>query len=147
KYAKHRSSGQAIVYINGREIGLGKYGTAASYENYDRLIAEWLACNRTLPTPASKITILEIVEKFRTHAEVYYRHPDGTPTGEWENFRIALRALRKLYGRLPAIEFGPLKLEAFRTTMIQTQKVKDQKTGKDREVPGWSRTYANWQRL
>jgi hypothetical protein len=40
-YVKHKASGQAVVYQNGRTTYLGKYGSAASKEAYKRLVAEW----------------------------------------------------------------------------------------------------------
>jgi hypothetical protein len=42
-YRKHKGSGQAVVTLNGRDIYLGKYGTKASRDEYNRSIGEWLA--------------------------------------------------------------------------------------------------------
>ena len=39
-YRLHKTSGRAVVTIDGREIYLGKYGSAESRERYGRLIAE-----------------------------------------------------------------------------------------------------------
>ena len=36
KYRKHRSSGQAVVTLNGRDFYLGPHGTKASKIQYDR---------------------------------------------------------------------------------------------------------------
>jgi len=49
KYCKHRASGQAVVTIEGQDFYLGPHGTKASYLEYDRIIAEWLANGRKLP--------------------------------------------------------------------------------------------------
>jgi len=48
-YRKHKASGQAVVTIDGRDVYLGPYGTDASYREYDRILAEWLANGRRLP--------------------------------------------------------------------------------------------------
>ena len=48
----------------------------------------------------------------------HYRRADGTPTGELDNYRDSLRPLRRLYGRTPAADFGPLALKAVRQAMI-----------------------------
>jgi hypothetical protein len=48
-YRRH-SSGQARVTIAGRTHYLGKYGSKASRQRYDQLIAEWLASNRSTST-------------------------------------------------------------------------------------------------
>jgi hypothetical protein len=45
-YRRHIASGQARVTPDGHTYYLGRYGTSASREKYDRLIAEWLATNR-----------------------------------------------------------------------------------------------------
>jgi hypothetical protein len=55
---------------------------------------------------------LTLISPFWEHCETFYRHPDGSPTGESENFHYALRAVRKLYTGTPATAFGPLALEA-----------------------------------
>lgn len=52
------------------------------------------------------------------HVQAYYRGPDGTPGGEQENIKVALRPLRKLYGLSPAADFGPLALKLVRQSMI-----------------------------
>jgi integrase len=134
RYCKHRASGQAIVTIDGHDIYLGPYGTKASKLEYDRVVAEWLANGRRLPqgnaAGPSDITITEIIDRFLTHAQAYYRHPDGTPTGECDTFKSPLRMLRELYGRTQARDFGPLALQAVRQKMIDT---------------GWCRTHINSQ--
>jgi integrase len=121
-YRLHRSDGRALVTIDGRDIYLGKHGSPESRAEYDRLIAEWLANGRSLNTSQagapSDATVNEVILAFWQHAELHYRHPDGSPTGELDNFRDSLRPLRKLYGSLLAREFSPLKLKAVRKAMI-----------------------------
>jgi hypothetical protein len=50
---------------------------------------------------------------------VYYRHPDGTPTGEAAVIKCALRPLRRLFGTTPAAEFGAKRLKLLREEMIR----------------------------
>ena len=50
KYRKHKRSGQAIVTLSGKDFYLGPHGTNASKLEYDRLIGEWLANGRQLPS-------------------------------------------------------------------------------------------------
>lgn len=117
-YTRHRASGQAVVRLDGRDFYLGKWKSAASRAEYDRLIREWLTAGRCLPVAPNSATIAEIVVQFRRYAKQYYRHADGTPTGEAGSFDIAVRPLLKLYGKTPAVEFGPLRLETVRDEMI-----------------------------
>lgn len=64
------------------------------------------------------MTISELVLAYWRHVQTYYRDPDGTPGGEQENIRIALRPLRKLFGLSLAADFGPVALKLVRQAMI-----------------------------
>ena len=52
-YRLHKPSGRAVVTLGGRDHYLGRYGSAASKREYERLVAEWLANHRSLPSAAS----------------------------------------------------------------------------------------------
>jgi hypothetical protein len=55
-YRLHKSSGQALVQLNGQRIYLGKYQTDESREKYRRLLAEWLLTSEAPPeTYGSKV--------------------------------------------------------------------------------------------
>jgi len=132
-YRLHKGSGQAVVTLNGKDFYLGVHGTPASKQKYDRLIAEWYANGRqVMPkgAAAKAVTVNEVAAAFWLHAQSYYVKPDGSPTGELENYRLALRPLANLYGPTPAREFGPLSLKAVREAMVQQ---------------GWARTNVNRQ--
>ena len=120
-YRLHKSSGQAIVTLNGQTLYLGKHGTPESRQAYDRTIAEWLANGRELPEIRRRkdYTVAEVLLAFRKHAEKYYRRPDGTPTSEVANFALALRPVRRLYGNIPASELTPRALQVVRSEMIR----------------------------
>jgi integrase len=119
KYRKHRQSGQAIVTICGRDILLGRYGTAASRAKYGRLIAEWEANDRQplLSDPAD-LTIAELAARCWRFARRYYVK-NGRPTGEQNGIKAALRPLLKFYEREPARDFGPVALRAVRDDMLK----------------------------
>ena len=40
-YCQHKSSGQAVVRINGRDYYLGRFGSPESRDRYQQLIAQW----------------------------------------------------------------------------------------------------------
>jgi integrase len=132
RYCKHKASGQATVTIDGTTLYLGPYGTQASKSEYDRVIAEYLACGRRLPGSArtADLSVNELLVAFLRHAETYYRRPDGTPTREVGLFKDAMRPLKRLYGHTPASDFGPLALKAVRDEMVRA---------------GWVRTNVNTQ--
>ncbi len=131
KCRKHKASGQAVVTLNGRDIYLGAHGTKASKQEYDRLIGEWLANGRRLAPRGSThdLAIVEVVNAFWKHAKECYFQPGGN-NGELGSFRLVLHELKRLYGSTPAIDFGPLALQAVREAMVEA---------------GWSRTYVNRQ--
>lgn len=139
-YRFHRSDGRAVVTLNGQDIYLGQYGTAESRHRYARLIAEWEAAGRQLPTRAEDLSIEELLARFWTWAESYYRKPDGTATGELHVYRQALRPLRRLYADTPASEFSSLALEALQSEMIRlgwNRSVINKQIGRIRRVFKW----------
>src|SRR5262249_29517455 len=105
-YRLHKPSGLAVVTLDGRDVYLGRWNTRESRAEYNRLIAEWLANGRRLE-PSGTInasrTVVEVILAFDKFAEQRYP-PSGR---ELENFRLALRPLRELYGHTPVAEFGP----------------------------------------
>jgi integrase len=124
-YRKHKQSGQGIVTLtdgvgNRRDVLLGKYGTRASRVEYARVIAEWEACDRRLPSAvAADMTVAELIDAYWPHCERHYRHADGTPTGEARDYVYSLRPVDFLYGDKPAKDFGPLELQAVRQLMVR----------------------------
>lgn len=109
----------AFVDVDGRRHYLGQYDTPESRERYHRFIAEWEAGGRSLPVEADDITVVEVANEFLKWARGYYVM-GGKPTAEPRNIALALRPLKKLYGRSPASKFGPRALKAVRTRMVES---------------------------
>jgi integrase len=160
KYRKHKQSGRAIVtlsirqgdQITRRDVLLGPHGTPQSYQEYNRVVSEWLASNGTAQPPplaaaggAAAVTVGELIVRFfEKHVQTYYRHADGQPTTEPENFRQALRSLKALYQDLPVREFTPPKLRTWQLEVTKPMRtVLDPLTGEPRQVRGWARSNAN----
>lgn len=118
-YRRHKSSGQAIVTLNGKDHLLGPYGTVPSRNRYNRLIAEWLANGRQLPRPDAPVQVCEVLAAFLRHARGYYRTPQGVPSNELAVFKSIMRTVNRLYGDVPATAFGPLALKSVRENMIE----------------------------
>src|SRR5262245_46103441 len=99
-YRHYKRTNQAVVTINGKDHYLGEYGSPASRQSYDRLIAEFLARSRAgepsvSSSDGSAFTINMLVLAYYRHARSYY---SDSPC-ELEKIRFALRPVRKLYGR------------------------------------------------
>lgn len=146
-YCHHKQSDRGYATVDGKQkLFPGAYNSAESRAAYDALISQWLGNGRQMPAePVAGVTVSTVTLAFWKHAQAFYRHPDGTPTGEAGNYRPALRALRRLYGATAAASFGPNALRALRSAMLIPGTDTDPKTGKTTDRPGWSRTYANRQ--
>jgi integrase len=107
------------VTIDGHDIYLGRHGTQSSRNEYDRLIGEYLANDRSLPKDDQlPIKVTQVILKYWRFAEGYYLK-DGEPTSEQEGLKPVLRTLKRLYGEKPVEEFGPLALKSIRRQWIQ----------------------------
>ena len=126
----HKASGQAYVVLSGKAIYCGKPDDPGTEQRYHQAIAEWLAAGRQLPAEPTTLTIKELIARFWVHAEQYYRTTTDGRVKELEQFRLALRPLKELYGETAAAEFGPRALKTVRQKMINT---------------GWCRPYINKQ--
>ncbi len=126
KYSRHRASGRAVVTLNGKDCYLGRYGSQASRDEYDQLTAQWLANGRKLPgqetsdspSEPETMSVSELLIAYWRFAKKYYVK-DGKPTSELSCIKLAMKMLKANYGRIPAVDFGPLKLMDLREKMIQ----------------------------
>jgi integrase len=125
-YRHHKARNLAVVKLNGKDFYLGRYNSAESREAYERLIAEWLLRNRKPPQPPppdaahpGKYLVNDLILAYLDHAELKFVSADGRRSREVESMKLAFRPLKTLYGRLPAAEFSPLKLDSVQKLMIQ----------------------------
>ncbi|MGI9429906.1 MAG: tyrosine-type recombinase/integrase [Bythopirellula sp.] len=130
KYRRHKAKGLALVTLNGRDIYLGKYGSAESKRKYRQLVAEYLQRGGASPlTQPEEITVIEVMAAYTKHAKNYYRK-DGKPTREYGMIVEVCRAIRPLYGKALAVDFGPLALKSVRQSLV---------------IAGFARTHINRQ--
>ena len=105
---RHKSTGQAVVTLNGKDHYLGRYDSAASKTEYSKLVAEWLAGGRSLPD-GGRQAVNEVMLAYLRFAADYYRG-----SAEIEKTKLVMRPLKLLYGLTEADTFSPLKLKAVR---------------------------------
>jgi integrase len=123
RYLLHKATGQARVIIDGKTHYLGAYGSPASIEKYNRLVAEYLNNGRSLPPRTSPtggdpnaITIAEMVANYTLWAKDYYGEGKR---GEFANMKLATRPLVELFGSLPAVEFAPQNLTTIQAVLAR----------------------------
>lgn len=127
-YRLHKPSGRAVVTLNGEDVYLGAHGSKASRVKYDKVIAEWLARGRQRPGEDAARRVADVIKGYWDFARDYYGGDAGR--AELDSIKLALSILRRAYGDLPALKFGPLALRVVREKMIEA---------------GWSRGYINAQ--
>jgi integrase len=115
-YLHHKPSGQAYCRVNGKPVYLGPHNSAESVREYKRIIGK-LRVQAPLP-PRGGLSVAALLDRFRVHAEAFYRDADGNQTARVESLKFGLRALRELYADLPAEEFGQSHLKAVRQVWI-----------------------------
>ena len=120
-YRRHKPSGQAVVTLNGVDHYLGKWNTKASRAEYDRLIGEWLAAGRCPTKIDPGVSVAELALAYWQFAKSYYRK-DGRPSGSMDRIRVAVRTLRTTYAQVPALEFGPLALQAIQRQLAEADR-------------------------
>ena len=119
-YRKNRTTGRAVVTLNGQDHYLGKYGSAASRKEYDRLITLWVQGGGRLPEDSKQeVTVGDVMVAYLKYAKSYYRK-DGEVTREYGLIVDACRAIRPIFGEIAAVEFGPLALEVVRQSLIDS---------------------------
>ncbi len=123
RYCCHKSTGRAMVYIDGKARYLGKHGSKESKDAYKEIVAEWLNPSKPVSQPAPAdlvpvtvapraLTIAEAVVQYKDHAERYYK------SREVDNLQEAIRPMREKFGYMAMADFGPLQLRVLRNQWI-----------------------------
>jgi integrase len=110
------ASGNAVVRLCGKDFYLGAYGSPEAKQQYDALIATWIANGRSLPEAQRSVN--ELILAYLAHAEEYYRESPK----EREKITLSVRPLKDLYGRTEIPDFSPTKLKAVRQRMLDIQR-------------------------
>ena len=142
-YLKH-SSGQARVILGGKAFYLGRYGSKASRQRYDALIAEWLASNRssTFGMDADRISMAGLMVDYLKHCKKHYPKSSNS---EHSATKLVLKVVAKLYRDLPAAMFGPKQFKAIRQKLIDDPKCLRGAKCRKKTAEPLSRNYINCQ--
>lgn len=121
-YSHHKATGQARVWLNGKDHYLGRYDSPESRIRYAELIKQHAAgvpvdpLRPTAPDDPGP-TVNVVIDAFWEYAQGYYVK-GGKKTSEVDCIKSAMRPLKLLYGDTLAKDFGPLALKAVRQHMI-----------------------------
>lgn len=119
KYSHHKATGQARVWIDGKDIYLGEHGSDESKRRYQNLIEEWRL--REESPAETHITIGKLVVLYDRHVTSYYTK-NGEPTSEVSCIKSALRPLAALFSNTWVGDFGPSKMKSVCKKMISEKR-------------------------
>ena len=116
-YRLHKATGQAFVELGGRRFYLGKHGSKASREEYERRVAEYLTNGRQLPPTGTKtgISCKELAIHFLEWAEEYFMSQPKS----FAHIKTAMGFLVKHYGRESVDSFVPLSLVFMQKKLVE----------------------------
>ncbi|HYH69197.1 MAG TPA: tyrosine-type recombinase/integrase [Urbifossiella sp.] len=127
-YKKHPTNRTARTWVGGRYVTLGPWNSPESKAAFRRICAAveassptTVAAQAAAHVAGNPVTVNELILAFWEHVEDYYRRPDGTPTKEVDEYRQALRVVRRLFEHEPAAEFGPVALQTVRAEMVKAK--------------------------
>lgn len=120
---------------DGKQHWFGPSSDPASREKYGEFLArlqrgDLVAEAKRPPKQKVEFLVSELCVRFLTQYAGRYRRSDGRPSAEVDCFKSAISHLHKLFGDSPANEFGPLRLQVVRQSMIDA---------------GWARRWINKQ--
>jgi len=118
KYCRHKSSGQAIVWLGRKCYYLGAYGSAVSKKAYEARIREWLEQDRS-HVDMSDITIAQVGARYWAEQKRRHGYASGREAGSVETMHQTVRRLSLWAEDMRAVEFGPKALDEFRQGLIE----------------------------
>ena len=116
-YRLHKATGQAFVELGGRRFYLGKHGSKASREEYERRIAEYLGNGRQLPPTMTKtgVSCQELAVQFLEWAQEHFMNQPRS----FNHMKMAVGFLVKHYGREAADNFAPMSLVFIQKQLVE----------------------------
>ncbi len=129
-------SGQARITLRGKSVYLGEHGSPKSYQEYNRLLAEWCRTQAeqstadTVRLPGECRTVQDLVARWSVELERRFPGTEKHHPVEQAHYRAALQPVLDLYGHTPVADFGPRALKTVRSRFVEI---------------GWCRNHVNRQ--
>jgi integrase len=145
-YRLHKGTGQAVCFVDRREVYLGKYDSPESRKRYAELIRRLTAGEpiepARKPKPAAAdagATVNELLLRFAVEELPRYA------TAEQFCIRGVMKITRELFGETAVADFGPLALRAVRNAMVAGDPNAVDAAGNPKPRRPWSRSFTNKQ--
>ena len=121
-YQLHKSSGHAVGWINGKDHYLGKHGSDESHQRYKQALADHWSPTGTAPKPkttrvSTTVTVGHLAARYGKHVKT--KHGEGS--SEFKQVQLVVDEVQATYGHLEAAEFGPIRFENFRQSLIDRE--------------------------
>lgn len=120
---------------------LGPAGSEKADKAFARLVMDVAAARVTRKPMPGGLLVGELVDRFLSHADGYYRGPTGERTTEYAHFVGATDVLSKVHDTTRVDDFGPVALQQVRDAMIAkgwTRPTVNSQVGRIRRVWKWA---------
>ena len=119
-YRLHKPSGRAVVTHNGKDYYLGRHGSKASREEYERILTDYLANGKKRPPTATQSGMIgeELAIHFLDWCEGYYRK-NSLLTQTFGHNKTAVSLFVRHYGNKSVNDFTPLSLDFLQKEWIK----------------------------
>ena len=131
-----KATNTAVVYVNGRRIVLGPYGSEKALQEYARFLTEWTNAEikETVRVEKKTPTVAKLTATFLKWAET---NVGGSRFG---HYKVVSKALLKFYRSTLISDFGPLALAAVQAEFVQN----GYSRGHCNNLVGYARQMFNW---
>jgi integrase len=97
-----------------------KVGKRVADPLFHAWLLKWTTGHSRAVRGRGPLTVSQLAERHKEHAIQYYRRPDGTPTGEAENFTDAMAIPIRLFGDMEVVDFELANLRRCREKMVDS---------------------------
>jgi integrase len=113
-YRLHKSSGQAVTWIQGKTFYLGPYDSQESKQKYHKLLAKFHANPNSFGVEKCRLSIAEVAVLFLKHCREYYKD-----SPEFPQYARALGPVIELFSDSHINEFGISEFKVVRDYWVR----------------------------
>ena len=110
-----KATNTAVVYVNGRRVVLGPYGSEKALQEYARFLTEWTNAEikETVRTEKKTPAVAKLVTAFLKWTE------PNVSNGDFINYKAAAKSVLRLHRNTLTSDFGPLALADVQNLFVQ----------------------------